>query len=63
MPYIKLPTADNEIGNDKVEGGIIFPFSTNVSDAINLDLMFETDFQCMMMMSKILILNLLFQVY
>ena len=44
MPYIKLPTADNEIGNDKVEGGIIFPFSTNVSDAINLDLMFETDF-------------------
>ena len=42
MPYIKLPTADNEIGNDKVEGGIIFPFSTNVSDAINLDLMFES---------------------
>ena len=32
------------LGNDKVEGGIIFPFSTNVSDAINLDLMFETDF-------------------
>ena len=44
MPYIKLPTADNGIGNNKVEGGIIFPFSTNISDTLNLDLMFETDY-------------------
>ena len=44
MPFIKLPTADNEIGNKKVEGGVIFPFSTNISDKLNLDLMFETDF-------------------
>ena len=44
MPYIKLPTADNGIGNNKVEGGIIFPFSTNIFDTLNLDLMFETDY-------------------
>ena len=44
MTYIKLPTADNGIGNNKVEGGIIFPFSTNISDTLNADLMFETDY-------------------
>ena len=44
MPYMKLPTAGNRIGNNKVEGGIIFPFSTNISDTLNLDFMFETDY-------------------
>ena len=44
MPFIKLPTADNRIGNNRVEGGIIFPFSTYISETLNLDLMFETDY-------------------
>tara|TARA_B100000579_G_scaffold368858_1_gene329984 strand:- start:591 stop:1409 length:819 start_codon:yes stop_codon:yes gene_type:complete len=43
MPFIKLPVADDNIGNNKVEGGIIFPFSKNISDTVNLGLMFQTD--------------------
>lgn len=44
MPYVKLPTAASEIGNDKVEGGIIIPFATGLADNLGLGLMFQTDF-------------------
>lgn len=27
MPYLKLPTANGDLGNDEVEGGIIVPFA------------------------------------
>jgi len=44
MPYIKLPTAADDIGNDKVEGGLIFPYATDLAEGVGLGLMFETDF-------------------
>lgn len=44
MPYVKLPTAASNLGNDKVEGGIIVPFATGLTDNLGLGLMFETDF-------------------
>lgn len=44
MPYVKLPTAASNLGNDKVEGGIIVPFATGLADNLGLGLMFETDF-------------------
>lgn len=44
MPYIKLPTASDDLGNDHVEGGLIFPFSTDLAEGVGLGLMFETDF-------------------
>lgn len=44
MPFIKLPTASDDIGNDEVEGGLIFPYSTDLVEGIGLGLMFEMDF-------------------
>ncbi|MCZ6835506.1 MAG: transporter [Planctomycetota bacterium] len=44
MPFIKLPTASDDIGNDEVEGGVIFPYSTDLAEGVGLGLMFETDF-------------------
>jgi len=44
MPYIKIPTASNDLGNDRVEGGVIFPFAAEISEGVGLGLMFETDF-------------------
>ncbi len=44
MPFIKLPTASDALGNDRVEGGLIFPFATETTERIGLGLMFETDF-------------------
>ncbi len=32
MPYLKLPTAARDLGNDKVEGGIILPFAYEISE-------------------------------
>ncbi|MCI0363929.1 MAG: transporter [Phycisphaerales bacterium] len=43
MPYIKLPTASDEIGNDEVEGGLIVPFATQLADGWSLSLMAEFD--------------------
>lgn len=44
MPFIKIPTASDGLGNDHVEGGLIFPFSTRLTDSMSLGLMLETDF-------------------
>jgi len=44
MPFIKVPTASDGLGNNEVEGGLIFPFATDLTDDVGLGLMFETDF-------------------
>ncbi len=44
MPLVKVPTASDGLGNDHVEGGLIFAFSTDLAEGVGLGLMFETDF-------------------
>lgn len=44
MPFIKIPLASNDLGNDKVEGGIIVPWGTDITEGVGLGLMFEVDF-------------------
>ncbi len=44
MPFIKIPTASDGLGNDKTEGGVIFPWGTDLGDGYGLGLMFEVDF-------------------
>ena len=44
MPFIQFPTASDGIGSDHVEGGLIFPFATDLAEGVGLGLMFETDF-------------------
>lgn len=44
MPFIKIPTAGDGLGNDHVEGGVIFPFAVDLTDGVGLGLMFEIDF-------------------
>lgn len=44
MPFIKIPVASDDLGNDHIEGGLIFPFATGLFDNFGLGLMFETDF-------------------
>lgn len=44
MPFIQFPTADDGLGSDEAEGGLIFPFATDLSDRLGLGLMFEIDF-------------------
>lgn len=43
FPFIKIPTG-TALSNDKVEGGIILPFSMELTDTIGLGLMAEADF-------------------
>ena len=43
MPFIKLPTAADGLGNDEVEGGIILPYGTSINDQLGLGLMLELD--------------------
>lgn len=43
MPFVKLPTASNRIGNDHVEGGVIVPWSIDLAVGIGLGLMAEFD--------------------
>jgi hypothetical protein len=44
MPFIKLPTAADELGNGNVEGGIIVPFAVSLPADFSLGLMAEFDF-------------------
>ncbi len=44
MPFIRIPTASDDLGSDHVEGGLIFPFATDLAEGVGLGLMFETDF-------------------
>lgn len=43
MPFIKLPTAHDDLGNDEFEGGIILPYAITLSDRWGLGLMAELD--------------------
>lgn len=43
MPFIKLPTANEPLGNDEVEGGLILPFAVDVTEGMSLGLMAEFD--------------------
>jgi len=42
FPYVKIPTG-TELSNNEVEGGLILPFSTDLTDRIGLGLMAELD--------------------
>lgn len=44
MPFVKFPTASDDLGNDEFEGGVIFPFACDVADGVGLGLMGEFDF-------------------
>ena len=43
MPFIKLPTATNDIGNERVEGGVILPFAVSLDERVGLGFMAEVD--------------------
>jgi hypothetical protein len=43
MPYVKLPTAGEGLGNDFVEGGLIVPFAVDLGAGNSLGLMAEFD--------------------
>ncbi|MBM4107350.1 MAG: transporter [Phycisphaerae bacterium] len=41
MPYLKIPTADDALGNDEAEGGLILPFSMALGDEWTLGAMLD----------------------
>ncbi len=43
MPFVKLPTNTNGLGNNAVEGGLIVPLAISVADGIGVGLMTEID--------------------
>jgi hypothetical protein len=43
MPFIQFPTASDDLGSDRVEGGIIVPFVTDLPNEFSLGLMLELD--------------------
>lgn len=43
MPFIKLPTATNDMGNGKVEGGLILPFACDLGPRTGLGMMLKAD--------------------
>jgi len=43
MPFIKFPTASDDLGNDEFEGGVIVPFSLDLAPGVGLGLMLEGD--------------------
>lgn len=43
MPFIKFPTAQDDLGNDHVEGGIIIPLAISLPHDFGLGLMAEID--------------------
>ncbi len=44
MPFIQIPTASDGLGQDHLEGGLIFPFATDLAEHVGLGLMLEIDF-------------------
>ena len=44
MPFIKIPSADDELGNGEVEGGLIIPFAASLPGDWGFGAMFEVDF-------------------
>ena len=43
MPYVKLPTNTDRVGNSSVEGGLIVPFAVALPQEVNLGLMTQFD--------------------
>ncbi len=43
MPFVKMPTAQDNLGNDAFEGGIIFPFAVALPHDWGMGLMTELD--------------------
>ena len=43
MPFVKVPTAKDGLGNDSVEGGIVLPFARELSTGWSLGAMTEVD--------------------
>jgi hypothetical protein len=43
MPFVKIPTASDGLGNDELEGGLILPYSFALSEGWSLGLMAEAD--------------------
>src|SRR6266568_3679122 len=43
MPYMKLPTNQDDLGNDSVEGGAIFPFALELPAGWSMGLMTQLD--------------------
>jgi hypothetical protein len=44
MPFVKFPTASDQLGNDAVEGGVILPLAVQLPGGWGLGLMSECDF-------------------
>lgn len=44
MPFVKFPTGSDELTNDHVEGGVIFPLDVPLANGFGLGLMAELDF-------------------
>jgi Putative MetA-pathway of phenol degradation len=43
IPFVKIPTSQNGIGNGSVEGGIIFPFAVKLSDTWDVGMQTQFD--------------------
>ena len=43
MPYVKLPTNQDNLGNDSIEGGAIFPFAIELPAGWSMGLMTQLD--------------------
>lgn len=43
MPYIRFPTASNDLGNDEYEGGLIIPLGMDIGGGWGMGLMAEFD--------------------
>lgn len=43
MPYVKIPTNQDDLGNDDVEGGVIVPLAIDLGDGYGLGLMTQVD--------------------
>jgi hypothetical protein len=44
MPFVKIPTADDGLGNGEVEGGLIVPFAASLAGDWGFGAMLEVDF-------------------
>jgi hypothetical protein len=44
LPFVKIPTSQDELGNNSVEGGVILPLAVSLPKDFSLGLMTEFDF-------------------
>ncbi|MBX3458105.1 MAG: transporter [Candidatus Paracaedibacteraceae bacterium] len=45
IPFVKVPTNSNHLGNKSYDGGLIFPLDIHITDKLGLGLMTEIDYQ------------------